>query len=756
MALIDRYVKKKDPLSPSLPQTSGLLIDRYVTPKITVTPEKEVSPIKKVRTGLVKFGVGVGVGAAGLITSTLDFTADLFSSAVARKIKKISPRGEIGEKKGIELAKKWQDFYEKTAGAKTEKLKTLAQDLRKIEILKPSAEWSKASTKEKLSAKRIGETILNIGPDVVASIGAFAINPFLGFALSSGSVADEITTIGKESGLDKEKAEMLGLGTGIVVGFIDKIVPDELFTPQAKKKFIGGVVKRIVKIGLKEAATEIVQEDIQLAVEATLRDDISQEEIIERNVMAGLGGLMGGVGASGMISFANSVRTGEIGGTVEVEEIPARPSKREKITVTQDFKGAEAAFAIIRPDGTAAIDVRLKPKAQGKGLGTKIVSTLESRLEEKGVETVELTAFDESVGFWEKQGYVATGEKDAQGNVRLTKTLEVKAPIKPDVKEGETLASKVDKFKSVDDFVKAKHDISLESLEPFVVREKLKVESKEAKGPVIARVESDGGIIVVSGLNNYFKAVATGQKTVAVQFDQKHTPTIVGLGEVFARAKAEVKKRIVKKPGKPVKDKKKVKPKKPVKEKPSKKEKVVKVPEKQLPVGEGKKKVSRLAARITGKLDAVSDEEIEKLGLATFRQMNKKANKAKAAKYVLENPNEALRVIKGEIDPPKGILTNSVFVVLHELGKTDLKVARDVASLGATRMGQEISILSEIDKDSVVTLMTDLVKVRVEAFEKRTGKKVSDKIKSEIKKVDEAAKPPNGRQWDAFLKEILC
>ncbi len=943
MALIDRFIQKRQPLAPGgQPQkTGGLLIDRFVTARPTPTPTPTPKPAagqraKKFATGVGKFAARTGVEFANLASSTLDFASDFFQSAVDRKIRTPIPLSKFETEKSRERADKWKSFFGKTLAPATEKFKGFTQSLREVEFIKPEEDWVKASTKEKITT-RLPETILNIGPGLLSSLGSFAVNPALGFALASGSVADEVKTIGVENGLDEEKAEMLGLGTGVIVGFIDKIVPDELFTPQGKKKFVGGLAKRMVKTGLKEAGTEIAQEDIQLLVESTLRDDISSKEIVERNVLAGLGGLLGGAGARGSVEFVNNIRAGEIGDVDVTKVTPTEegveatritPGRREKITVTQNYDGAEAAFAIIRPDGTAAIDVRLEEGAQGKGLGTRIVDDLESRVQRRGVRTVELTAFDESVGFWEKQGYERTGETDAQGNIKLTKTLTAAPVARPDVVEGDTLASKVEQFENVDKFVKATHEISTESLEPSIVKENFKPESKVAKGPVVARVESDGTITVVSGLQKYFDAVDAGKAVVAVQFDQDHVPTLTGLREVFSRARTEVQKEADRKreaeERKPAKKKKPEKKKKPVKKKaPAEKvtedkiknvkdqkdvrrtlknirrelseavteaeglavvaveqregidtddvaklkrivalnkkfregdietiraskskdlvnrvvqnvqevnpgmseqeafefalalptkaqekartsqivelernekklsklmkqlrqkqkdlnikqdkaltdewervvalqeelENIIQVPERQLPVGEGKKKVSRLEARIKDKLDVVNEEEIEELGLSTFRQMNKKENIRRASEYVTQNPDEALRVVKGEIDPPRGILVNSVFIALNRLADTDTDVATKVASLGATRMGQEISILSEIDKDSAAVMMQDVVRTRVEAFEKRTKKRISDKIKSERKKVDESVKAPNTRQWDAFLKEILC
>jgi hypothetical protein len=183
---------------------------------------------------------------------------------------------------------------------------------------------------------------------------------------------------------------------------------------------------------------------------------------------------------------------------------------------------------------------------------------------------------------------------------------------------------------------------------------------------------------------------------------------------------------------------------------------VIKVPKSQLPVGEGLRKVSRLESRVRGKLGSLSEAEIDQLGLSTYRQMNKKDQIARASRYVAENPDQALRVLKGEIDAPNGILTNSIYVAMKELGATNTDVALKIATLASTRAGQEISILSEIDKDSSVSMMENLVKTRIEALEKRTRKKVDDKIKSEVKKIEEDLKAPSSRQWDAFLKEIAC
>lgn len=182
--------------------------------------------------------------------------------------------------------------------------------------------------------------------------------------------------------------------------------------------------------------------------------------------------------------------------------------------------------------------------------------------------------------------------------------------------------------------------------------------------------------------------------------------------------------------------------------------KEVNVPRQQLPVGKGEEKVSRLEERITKSLDK-APEDVK--NLSTFQQMNKKEQIAQASKYVSENPDEALAVLRGEKEAPKGLLNNSIYVAMQNLAEGDVALARRLASLSSTRAGQEISILSEIDPNSPVKLMRDVVKVREEAFKKRYGGKsaqeVSKKVVNEIKK---KVKAPDKYDWSKFVDSIQC
>ena len=186
------------------------------------------------------------------------------------------------------------------------------------------------------------------------------------------------------------------------------------------------------------------------------------------------------------------------------------------------------------------------------------------------------------------------------------------------------------------------------------------------------------------------------------------------------------------------------------------KPKTVSVPREQLPVAskEGVERVSRLEARVTESLDKTSQEIKDQLG-SIYTQMNKKEQISKASRYVNDNPDDAMAVLRGQKEAPKDILKNSIYVAMENQAKGDVELARKLASLQSTRAGQELSILTEIDPSSPVKVMRDLVKVREEVFKKKYGdksvKEVSDKVVADIKK---KVKVSDKYDWDNFISSL--
>ena len=194
-------------------------------------------------------------------------------------------------------------------------------------------------------------------------------------------------------------------------------------------------------------------------------------------------------------------------------------------------------------------------------------------------------------------------------------------------------------------------------------------------------------------------------------------------------------------------------PAKPVEIKP----KVVSVPREQIPVGEGAEKVSRLEARVKNTLDNITPEQIDKLGLSTFKAMNNKEIIRRASEYVIKNPDEALKVLSGEIQPPKGLNTNSIYVAMVNNSTGNLELATKLATIKSTALGQNIEILKEIDPNSPVKIMSDIVKIREKAFVKRYKGRTPSKVrKTTVKDIKSKVKAPDKWDWSSFLKTIEC
>jgi hypothetical protein len=173
------------------------------------------------------------------------------------------------------------------------------------------------------------------------------------------------------------------------------------------------------------------------------------------------------------------------------------------------------------------------------------------------------------------------------------------------------------------------------------------------------------------------------------------------------------------------------------------------------PVGEGKEKVSRLAARVTDSLDKTPQEIKDQLG-ATYNEMNKKANIDAASKFVSENPDKVIPILEGKEQPPEGVLKNSIYVAAEQASHDDIALGRQLASLGATRAGQELSILTEINKDSPVNYMRQLASAREKAIESKTGKSVNAATQDTIKQMLSKVKDISKSDVANFVKDIKC
>ena len=137
--------------------------------------------------------------------------------------------------------------------------------------------------------------------------------------------------------------------------------------------------------------------------------------------------------------------------------------------------------------------------------------------------------------------------------------------------------------------------------------------------------------------------------------------------------------------------------------------------------------------------------------------MNKKDQLEKASKFVLENEELAIDVLLGKEEIPSGLLYNSIYLALQEKASSEFNknLALKLASLQATRFGQEISMLTEAQEFSSTSDIMSLIKIYEKGVKKRTGKTLSENIKNEKNKIDEQIKPTKD-DWDSFINSIKC
>lgn len=151
--------------------------------------------------------------------------------------------------------------------------------------------------------------------------------------------------------------------------------------------------------------------------------------------------------------------------------------------------------------------------------------------------------------------------------------------------------------------------------------------------------------------------------------------------------------------------------------------------------------------------------------LPDYDKVTVKDQGAKATDMVLNDYDRAVRVAMGEELPPHGVLPESVFVALenHAIDSKNVDLLARLANRStlvgeATGMGQRLRMLAERNPDSAVSQMTDVIKARSKAIEKKTGKTTakakSDVVKDIKKKIKQPI--PTKEDWTAFVSKITC
>lgn len=294
------------------PFNNKMLRKDYVAP--VPTPTLSEQPIKPVAADKSIFDLAKRTVAstASQVADTAKFATDYIAKRPSTVLQAVNPTlfGALRTTSaGMDLNKALDNAGEAVLNRVNEKglnpynaiQKTAKEFSDKTNVNSP--EWERAPLKEKLTTK-LPETIYNIAPSIAGSLVPYLAGPGVGFAVSAGSVAEDVKDKALKSGVDPRRAEELGLVTGLAVGYIDKIVPGKQLEGAAKEEFTKGFLKRLAKTSFEEAGTEVAQENIQLAAEATFRDDLGWDEVKTRNAMSALGGLLGGAGINGAVDIA--------------------------------------------------------------------------------------------------------------------------------------------------------------------------------------------------------------------------------------------------------------------------------------------------------------------------------------------------------------------------------------------------------------------------------------------------------------------
>lgn len=385
------------------PFNNKMLRKDYVAP--VPTPTLSEQPIKPVAADKSIFDLAKRTVAstASQVADTAKFATDYIAKRPSTVLQAVNPTlfGALRTTSaGMDLNKTLDNAGEAVLNRVNEKglnpynaiQKTAKEFSDKTNVNSP--EWERAPLKEKLTTK-LPETIYNIAPSIAGSLVPYLAGPGVGFAVSAGSVAEDVKDKALKSGVDPRRAEELGLVTGLAVGYIDKIVPGKQLEGAAKEEFTKGFLKRLAKTSFEEAGTEVAQENIQLAAEATFRDDLGWDEVKTRNAMSALGGLLGGAGINGAVDIAFKGSPGSFSGVLDINT--AKPNVNSEAspiagidpTKMPDTLTAEQMQLLQEQNAPKA---ELKPETMPDTLTAEQVQTYQTEQAAKQVQTAPIAA----------------------------------------------------------------------------------------------------------------------------------------------------------------------------------------------------------------------------------------------------------------------------------------------------------------------------------------------------------------------------
>lgn len=316
-------------------------------------------------------------------------------------------------------------------------------------------------------------------------------------------------------------------------------------------------------------------------------------------------------------------------------------------------------------------------------------------------------------------------------------------------------------YLELDDALRTNKQLTIDQAEEIIsATDDYKV-GQQVKYPIEVIKNKDGTYNLVAGNHRLAQKLINGEKTIQANIGNIEGASVKSqLTDIWNKAQAPKKEgKITPPPAKTKVGKSRGEVVKP-KEKPVIKPKTVSVPREQLPVGEGKEKVSRLEARVKQTLDNLTPGQVEQLGLSKYKQLNNKETIRKASEFVSQNPDKALQVLMGKENPPEGLPIDAIFVAMANNSTDNMELAIKLASLRATRYGQEIQILKELIPNSNVKLLSDIAKMKEQGVAERFNiKGISEVIRKRTEAVVNRTRRTLRKKlartnWDAFINSI--
>ena len=624
---------------------------------------------------------------------------------------------KLSDEQKAEYIKKYSPRHEKSP---------LKNNGRSLEEMRADAKKAQEAGREPFQ-KTMERYVDDMSPDnpdfgdqIIAGVGSMATYYTIAVATGGGAVIPGLLEAVSEAGTIYEENKKKGLN------------PIEAFE-ESSKGFIANVVWNVVlnkfsgifddagEVVTKSAKKKVIDtvrgstfEGIQEAGQTAISNSTTGKEDIWEGALEsfGVGAIVGGavplvspttaptdtVTDTQVTEESNNNNQNDSSGSSDLIEgdgvRTTQNVKRE--TITKDAipdlpQNTKQASISIRPDGTASFNIEINEDAQGQGNGAKAVNAMEKVILSKNVKDVVLPVKSEKQGFFEKQGYTFVKELD-NGLVEMTKELNVgdlQTQTRNATTEGKLIQEVEDIINS--EFTQEKVD------RLFEIRDALP-ESQKAQVDVGIRLAESQGYARTLPAQNAPESISE-TKTPKVSSEQKQEP----------KTQKKVTKSTAKPETTPNDSKQQVTPTKP-----------------DQPVGQGRKKQSKFAKRVSEQLLASNPEGYEfDETTSTYNTLNLEEDARKATEFLENNPAEAIAVSLGTIKPPAGQTANGIAIatILKARQENNFQLYAELlssTSLRNTRLGQEIvSLRGHFNNDSPENYVKRLIKQKYKTLGNR-------------------------------------